>query len=213
VHRPGHPPLPAALSAQHDAGLSRLVGSLLGLWRQHRALRRAAIAQGLLSVGFSAFWSTLAIMLHASPFHMGSAASGAFGLAGAAGAWPHRWPVIWRIARGRSWSPCRCRLAAMAFVMLSLAPMLSLNMQLGLLAAGAVLFDLGVQASLIAHQAVIYRIDPAARSRLNAVLFVCMFIGMSLGSVLASVLLAGYGWSAVTACCTGILAGLAGACW
>jgi MFS family permease len=90
-------------------------------------------------------------------------------------------------------------LAALAFVMLSLAPMLSLNMQLGLLAAGAVLFDLGVQASLIAHQAVIYRIDPAARSRLNAVLFVCMFIGMSLGSVLASVLLAGYGWSAVTA--------------
>ncbi|WP_199102519.1 MFS transporter [Aquitalea sp. ASV11] len=177
-----------------------LLGSLLGLWRQHRALRRAAIAQGLLSVGFSAFWSTLAIMLHASPFHMGSAAAGAFGLAGAAGALAA--PLAGHLADRKGpelVTRAGAALAALAFVMLSLAPMLSLNTQLGLLAAGAVLFDLGVQASLIAHQAVIYRIDPAARSRLNAVLFVCMFIGMSLGSILASLLLAGYGWSAVTA--------------
>ncbi len=177
-----------------------LLGSLLTLWRNHGALRRAAIAQGLLSVGFSAFWSTLAIMLHNGPFHMGSAASGAFGLAGAAGALAaplaghladRKGPeIVTRVGAG---------LAVFAFGMLSLTPLLSMSVQLVLLAAGAVLFDLGVQASLIAHQAVIYRIDPAARSRLNAVLFVCMFIGMSLGSVFASVLLAQYGWSAVMA--------------
>ena len=44
------------------------------------------MAQGLLAIGFSAFWSTLAVMLHGAPFHLGSAAAGAFGLAGAAGA-------------------------------------------------------------------------------------------------------------------------------
>eukprot|EP01037_Dinobryon_pediforme_P024834 gene24834-26760_t len=63
-----------------------LLGSLGKLVKHHPALRRAALAQGLLSVGFSAFWSTLAVMLHAAPFHLGSAAAGAFGLAGAAGA-------------------------------------------------------------------------------------------------------------------------------
>jgi predicted MFS family arabinose efflux permease len=176
-----------------------LLGSMLSLWRKHSALRRAAIAQGLLSVGFSAFWSTLAIMLHSSPFHMGSAASGAFGLAGAAGALAA--PLAGHVADRRGpevVTRAGAGLAAFAFAMLSLAPLGSMQVQLILLAAGAVLFDLGVQASLIAHQAVIYRIDPAARSRLNAILFVCMFIGMSLGSVLASMLLARYGWCAVT---------------
>ncbi|MBD9662330.1 MFS transporter, partial [Variovorax sp. VRV01] len=63
-----------------------LLGSLGTLWSRHGALRRAALAQALLAVGFSAFWSTLAVMLHGAPFHLGSAAAGAFGLAGAAGA-------------------------------------------------------------------------------------------------------------------------------
>ncbi|EJO56696.1 transporter, major facilitator family protein, partial [Burkholderia multivorans ATCC BAA-247] len=52
-----------------------LIGSLRELWQRHRALRRAALAQGLLAIGFSAFWSTLAIMLHDAPFHLGSAAA------------------------------------------------------------------------------------------------------------------------------------------
>eukprot|EP01037_Dinobryon_pediforme_P025617 gene25617-27836_t len=39
-----------------------LMDSMLQLWGRHPALRRAAVAQGLLSIGFSAFWSTLAVM-------------------------------------------------------------------------------------------------------------------------------------------------------
>ncbi|WP_233250362.1 MFS transporter, partial [Acidovorax sp. HMWF018] len=54
-------------------GYGALIGSMVALWRQHAALRRAAWAQGLLAVGFSAFWSTLAVMLH-SQFNLGTAA-------------------------------------------------------------------------------------------------------------------------------------------
>src|SRR3989344_4990833 len=59
-------------------GYGALIGYMGALWRQHAALRRAAWAQGLLAVGFSAFWSTLAVMLH-SQFQLGTAAAGAFG--------------------------------------------------------------------------------------------------------------------------------------
>ena len=177
-----------------------LLGSLAGLWRQHGALRRAALSQGLLSVAFSAFWSTLAVMLHGGPFHLGSAAAGAFGLAGAAGALAA--PIAGRLADKRGpelVTRIGAALVALSFAALCLAPLLGDHAQLWLLGAGAVGFDLGVQAALIAHQTIVYGIDPGARSRLNAVLFVGIFAGMAVGAALGSLLLAQWGWIAVTA--------------
>lgn len=180
-----------------------LLASLLALWRQHPALRRAALAQGLLAVGFSAFWSTLALLLHAAPFHLGSAAAGTFGLAGAAGALAaplaghlsdRKGPeTITRLGAG---------LSALSFACLFMAPLLDVSGQLILIGISAVGFDLGVQTTLIAHQTIVYGIDPGARSRLNAVLFVCMFVGMASGAILGSLLLAHWGWPGVAALAT-----------
>jgi predicted MFS family arabinose efflux permease len=177
-----------------------LLGSLTGLFKQHAALRRAALAQGLLAVGFSAFWSTLAVMLHEAPFHLGSAAAGAFGLAGAAGALAA--PLAGRISDSKGpelVTRLGAGLALVAFAAMALAPMLSNSAQLWLLALGAIGFDLGVQASLVAHQTIVYSIEPAARSRLNAILFVGMFVGMATGAALGSMALAQWGWIGVVA--------------
>jgi predicted MFS family arabinose efflux permease len=184
-----------------------LLASLGELWRRHAALRRATLAQGLLAVGFSAFWSTLAIMLHGAPFHLGSAAAGAFGLAGAAGALAA--PIAGRIADRRG--PERVArlgigITALSFALMALTPLLSLSSmsaQIGLLVAGTLGFDLGVQATLIAHQTIVYGIEPGARSRLNAVLFVGMFVGMAAGAAIGTLLLAQGGWLAVTLLATG----------
>lgn len=180
-----------------------LLRSLAALWRQHPALRRATWAQGLLSIGFSAFWSTLAIMLHDEPFHLGAAAAGAFGLAGAAGAMAA--PIAGRIA-DRHGAPLVTRLGASlvvaSFAAMGVAPLMAPGAQLGLLVASAIGFDLGIQAALIAHQTIIYGIDANARSRLNAVLFTGMFIGMAVGSALAALLYAQFGWMAVTVLAT-----------
>ena len=175
-----------------------LLASSAQLWKRHGALRRAALAQGLLAVGFSAFWSTLAVMLHSSTWHLGSAAAGAFGLAGAAGALAA--PVAGRIADTRGpelVTRLGTSLAAVSFLVMAAGGLLPLNMQLWVIGVGAVGFDLGVQATLISHQTIVYGIDPGARSRLNALLFTGMFIGMSSGAALGSLALSQWGWPGV----------------
>ncbi|AHL74059.1 MFS transporter [Stutzerimonas stutzeri] len=178
-------------------GYGALLGSMVQLWLRHPALRRAAFAQGLLSVAFSAFWSTLAVMLHGS-FGLGSAAAGAFGLAGAAGALAA--PLAGRLADRRG--PERVTrlgagLSAASFAVMGLAGALPVDAQLGLIVLAAIGFDFGIQATLVAHQTMVYGIEPAARSRLNALLFTGVFIGMALGAGLGSLVLARWGWSAV----------------
>lgn len=181
-----------------------LLRSVGQLWKAHRDVRHAAIAQGLLSVGFSAFWSTLAVLLHAAPFHLGSTAAGAFGLAGAAGAFAaplaggladrHGARIVTRVGAG---------IALLSFALLGFWPWLAPNARLVLLAITALGFDLGIQVALIAHQSIVYSVDPSARSRLNALLIVGMFIGMSIGAALGGLLLAQWGWLAVAALATG----------
>lgn len=198
-----------------DLSYLALLGSITALWKRHGRLRRAALAQGLLAVGFSAFWSTLALMLHDAPFHLGSAAAGAFGLAGAAGALAA--PLAGRLADRRGpelVTRIGASLVALAFIAMSLGSLLSTPAHLVLLIVGAVVFDFGMQGALVAHQSIVYGLDAGARSRLNAVLFVGMFIGMAVGAALGSALLGALGWTAVTLLGAGTAtAALVVRCW
>ncbi|MBY0409108.1 MAG: MFS transporter [Burkholderiaceae bacterium] len=191
-------------------GYGALMGSMLSLWRKHGALRRAAWAQGFLSIGFSAFWSTLAVMLH-SEFHLGSAAAGAFGLAGAAGALAA--PLAGRLADKRGpevVTRLGAALAVVSFASMALSAVLPLQWQLGLIVVSAIGFDFGVQAVLVAHQTIVFGIEPAARSRLNALLFTGMFIGMAAGAALGSLVLAQWGWMGVVGLATAAAAAALG---
>ena len=176
-----------------QASYGALLGSMAGLWMQHAPLRRAALAQGLLSVAFSAFWSTLALVLAAPEFGQGSAVAGAFGLAGAAGALAA--PLAGGLADRRG--PQAVIRAGALLVFVAFAVQAVAPASLWLLVAVAVVFDLGVQAALVSHQSVVYGLDPASRSRLNAVLVSTMFVGMAGGAALGSALLAALGWRAV----------------
>ena len=176
-----------------------LLASSAQLWKKHAPLRRATLAQGLLAIGFSAFWSTLAVMLHSSTWHLGSAAAGAFGLAGAAGALAA--PLAGRLADTRGpelVTRLGTGLAGVSFlVMAAGALLLPPGLQLWVIGLGAVGFDLGAQATLVSHQTIVYGLDGHARSRLNALLFTGMFIGMSSGAAFGSLALAQWGWTGV----------------
>jgi predicted MFS family arabinose efflux permease len=174
-----------------------LLHSMGQLWKRYPGLRHAAIAQGLLSIGFSAFWSTLAIMLH-EVYGLGSASAGAFGLAGAAGALvaPLSGMLADRHGPGRV-TQVGSAIVALSFALMFAMPWLPIEGQLVLIAVSAIGFDLGIQATMIAHQTLIYGLQPEARGRLNALLFTTVFIGMAIGSVLGSEALEKAGWPAV----------------
>jgi predicted MFS family arabinose efflux permease len=171
----------------------RLLASTLGLLRTSPELRRAALAQALLSIAFSGYWSTLALALQAPPFHLGSAVAGTFGLAGAAGAIG---ASVFGPLADRRGPESVIRLGSV-LVAVAFAFMAALPGSLVALAVGTIVFDLGVSGALIGHQTIIYGLDPSARSRLNAVLVTTMFLGMAGGAFLASQLLARFGWASV----------------
>jgi predicted MFS family arabinose efflux permease len=76
-------------------------------------------------------------------------------------------------------------------------PLLPVPAQLALLALATVGFDLGVQASMVAHQSIVYGLAPEARSRLNALYMTSIFVGMALGGLLGAQALASWGWMGV----------------
>ncbi len=183
------------IAPRASASYGALLGSIATLVRDIPALRRAALAQGLLSIAFGGFWSTLALVLAAPPFRLGSAVAGLFGLAGAVGAAAA--PLAGSSADRRG--PERvirvgALLVAGSFLAMALAPA-----SLIIIAIATVTFDLGVQSCLIAHQTIVYGLDPAARSRLNAALVSAMFLGMSTGAMLANRAFVAHGFVGVAA--------------
>ena len=179
-----------------------LMLSMVQLWQRYSTLRRAALAQGFLSIAFSAFWSTLAVML-SEHYHLGSAIAGAFGIAGAAGALaaPMAGHLADKVGAAKV-TQLGALLVTVSFALMFLLPALLVQGQWLLIALSAVGFDLGLQSSLVAHQNLVYSLEPQARGRLNALLFTMVFIGMALGSVLGSQVYALANWEGVVTLAT-----------
>ena len=180
----------------------QLMKSMAHLWQRYPALRRAAFAQGFLSIAFSAFWSTLAVML-LEKYQLGSAVAGTFGIAGAAGALAA--PLAGGLADkvgAEKVTQLGAALVSISFALMFVLPFVPAHAQLVIIALAAVGFDLGLQSSLVAHQNLVYGLEPQARGRLNALLFTVVFIGMALGSALGSKVYTVAGWSGVVALAT-----------
>jgi len=194
----GLPSFPVGVTLPYRA----LMQSMLRLWVDLKALRKATLAQALLSVGFSAFWSTLAVMLH-KDFQLGSAAAGAFGLAGAAGALAA--PLAGRLADRKGpkiVTRLGAGLSALSFAAMFALPIVPSSAQLWLLCLSAIGFDFGIQATLVAHQTIVFGLKPQARSRLNAVMFTGIFLGMALGAAFGSFAYGHWGWAGITGLAT-----------
>jgi predicted MFS family arabinose efflux permease len=178
----------------------RLIGSMWHLVRDEPALRQATLTGAMMFAAFSAFWSTLVLLLSAPPFHLGAQAAGLFGIVGAAGAVAA--PLVGKSAdrRGpRTMITLSIALVAASFVIFAL----SRSSIVGLV-IGVIVMDVGVQAAQISNQTRIYAIRPDARSRVNTVYMVCYFIGGALGSACGAAAWRHFGWLGV--CAVGLAA-------
>ena len=171
----------------------RLVATSLGFLATEPVLRRRAFAGAAAFGAFSVLWTSLAFLLSGPPFHYSKAVIGLFGLAGVAG-------VTMANVAGRAADTERTRVVTTvsALVLTGAFGVLALGRSSVVpVVVGILLLDIGTQGVQITNQALIYRIRPEARSRVNSAYMVCYFVGGAVGSVSAGAVFAASGWGGV----------------
>lgn len=174
-----------------------LMKSLLTLIKEEPALRVAAIRGALCFACFSAFWVTLTFLLREN-FNKGSDVAGLFGLVGAFGA------LAAGLMGKLSDKMDAYKLSAFTLLLIVISFVVfffSAHSFVGLV-IGVIIMDMGVQATHISNQSLIFALRPEARNRINTIYMVTYFIGGGFGTYLAAQAWAYYKWTGV--CILGI---------
>ena len=185
----------------------RLLASVLEIARAEPVLRWRAVYGALSFAAFSVLWTTLAFLLSGPHYGYGEATIGLFGLVGAAGATAAT--LAGRLS-DRGWKNRQTGLSSL-LLLLSYLFIWRGATSLGALLVGIVVLDIGSQALHITNQGEIYRLQPEARSRINAFYMMSCFIGAAVGSATAAFAYGTHGWDGV--CLLGAGFGLASLVW
>ncbi|WP_220273342.1 MFS transporter [Pontibacter diazotrophicus] len=167
---------------QFKGNYKSLMKSLVHLFRTEPKLRLASFRGALSFACFGGFWTTLVFLLEGPPFHAGSDVAGAFGLIGAGGA-------VMASVMGRLSDRYDTRIllvATIGMIIVSYVVFGVFSTSFIGLVVGVILLDLGLQASHIANQTLIFTLNPQARNRLNTVYMFTYFMGGATGTILAS---------------------------
>jgi predicted MFS family arabinose efflux permease len=175
----------------------QLMTSLAHLVKHEPKLRLAALRGALCFACFSAFWTTIVFLLKQN-FNMGSSVAGEFGLVGAFGA------IAAGLMGRLSDKMDAYKLSGFTLLLILISFIIfifSAHSIAGLI-IGVIIMDMGVQATHISNQSIIFALKPEARNRINTIYMVTYFIGGSVGTFFATQLWKNYQWNGV--CITGI---------
>jgi len=135
----------------------------------------------------------MVLPLAAPPFSLSHTQIGLFGLSAAAGALSASYAG--RLAdRG---SAQRATGAGLAVMLFSWLPSALLSHSLWSLVVGVIALDFGLQSVHVANQILIYRVRPAAQSRLTAGYMIFYSVGIAAGSIVSTFVYAQAGWDGV----------------
>ncbi|WP_131741652.1 MFS transporter [Actinomadura roseirufa] len=176
-----------------------LLATSVRLLRTEPALRRSSLYQTLVFAGFSAAWTSLALLVTGPDYGLGAAAVGLIALVGAASMFAT--PLAGRAvdARGPDRVSLACLLGVIAAAALLLTGSLGGTAGLAGVTAGMLLLDVAVQSGQVANQARVFALRPEVRSRLNTAYMTCAFLGGSVGSWLGVRAYTALGWWGVCA--------------
>jgi predicted MFS family arabinose efflux permease len=174
----------------YKGNYASLMRSLGQLFMNEPKLRLASLRGALCFACFSAFWTTVVFLLKQN-FNMGSDVAGAFGLAGAFGALAAG--LVGRLSDkmdGYKLSTFTLLLVVASFILFAFSG----HSMVGLV-IGVIVMDMGVQATHISNQTIIFALNPQARNRINTIYMVSYFIGGSVGTFLATSVWNTYNWA------------------
>jgi len=174
-----------------------LMVSLIDLVKKEPKLRLAALRGALCFACFSAFWTTIVFLLKQN-FNMSSGVAGEFGLVGAFGA------LAAGLMGHLSDKMDAYKLSGFTLLLILISFIIFIfsgHSIIGLI-IGVIILDMGVQATHISNQSIIFALDAGARNRINTIYMVSYFIGGSVGTFFATQLWNSFQWEGV--CITGI---------
>jgi predicted MFS family arabinose efflux permease len=173
-----------------------LMASLGSLIKEQPALRIASVRGALCFACFSAFWTTLTILMKEN-FNKGSDVVGLFGLVGAFGALAAG--LMGRLSDkmdAYKLSTFTLLLVLLSFIIF----WVSGHSFIGII-AGVIIMDMGVQATHLSNQTLIFALRPEARNRINTIYMVTYFIGGTIGTFLSAQAWKYFHWSGVCITC------------
>ncbi|HTD39575.1 MAG TPA: MFS transporter [Mucilaginibacter sp.] len=182
---------------EYNGTYGSLMKSLVTLVKNEPALRVASIRGALCFACFSAFWVTLTFLLREN-FNKGSDIAGLFGLVGAAGALAAG--LMGRLSD--KMDAYKLSAFTLLLIVASFVIFFFSAYSIAGLIIGVIVLDMGVQATHISNQSLIFALQPEARNRINTIYMVTYFIGGGIGTYLASQAWAHYKWTGV--CILGI---------
>lgn len=181
------------INPDYKGTYKNLMKSMWHLVRDEPTLRIAAARGALCFACFSAFWTTLSFLLKTN-FNLGSDVAGLFGLIGASGAVAAG--LIGRLSD--TMDAFKLTLSMIALLVLSFVIFFFSGYNMIGLVIGVIAMDMGMQASHLSNQALIFALDPSARNRINTVYMVTYFLGGATGSYLSSLIWNYYQWTGVS---------------
>jgi len=187
-----------------------LIVSLGSLLRREPVLRRRAASAALSMAAFSLFWTAVALRLAQPPYSVGQRGIAVFALVGAAAAFITPW--VGR-AGDRGWTRPVTAISHLgmigAFALAAWAGNTGHGSHASWIAMGlaAIVLDAGVTGDQTLGRRAVNLLDPAARSRINALFVGLFFLGGAAGSALAGLAWSLGQWQAI--CATGAALGLA----